>query len=157
VSTPLIMMALLVGPYLLLGHVQSHLAGHPTDRQTRAAVGIATMFTFTGMGHFIETAGMTALLPAWVPWRTEMVYLSGVLEIALAVLVLVPGLRRPIGWLLVALLAGLLPLNVYGAVSRAPLGGHAWGPVYLLVRVPLQAFIAGWIWWFLLRPGSEQA
>jgi hypothetical protein len=29
--------------------------------------------------------------------------------------------------------------------------------VYLLVRVPLQAFIAGWIWWFLLRPGSEQA
>jgi hypothetical protein len=24
------------------------------------------------------------------------------------------------------------------------MGGHAWGPVYLLVRAPLQAVIAGW-------------
>lgn len=149
------MVALLVGPYLFLGHVQTHLEGHPTTHQTRAAVGIATMFTFTGVGHFIETAGMTRLLPPWVPARTEMVYVSGVLEIALAVLVLVPQLRRPIGWLLVALLAGLLPLNVYGAVTRAPLGGHEWGPVYLLVRVPLQVFIGGWIWWFLLRPATD--
>lgn len=150
-TTPLIMLALLIGPYLLLGHVQTHLAGHPTSQETRAAVGIATMFVFTGVGHFVATEPMAQMLPPWVPARTEIVYLSGLVEIALAVLVLAPPLRRPVAWLLVGMLAALLPVNVYAAFARAPMGGHAWGPVYLLLRVPLQGVIAGWIWWFLLR------
>jgi len=150
-TTPLLMLGLLTAPYFFLGHVQTHLAGHPTSRETRAAIGIATMFTFTGVGHFVATAPMVQMLPAWVPARTEIIYASGALEIALALLVLAPPLRRPVGWLLIALLAGFLPVNVYAAAVHAPMGGHAWGPMYLLVRVPLQAIIAAWIWWFLIR------
>ena len=149
--TPLVMVALLVGPYLFLGHVQTNLAGHPTGKQTRAAIGIAIMFGFTGIGHFAATAAMTQMLPAWLPARTEIIYASGAIEMALAVLVLFPPLRRPVGWILVAMLVGLLPVNVYAAAIRAPMGGHAWGPIYLLLRVPLQAFVAGWIWWFMVR------
>ena len=60
-TTPLVMLALLIGPYLFLGHVQTHLAGHPTSPQTRAAIGIATMFIFTGIGHFAATETMTQI------------------------------------------------------------------------------------------------
>jgi hypothetical protein len=31
------------------------------------------------------------------------------------------------------------------------MGGHAWGPVYLLVRAPLQLAILTWAYWFTLR------
>lgn len=153
-TTPLIMLALLIGPYLFLGHVQTHLAGHPTTKDTRAAVGVATMFTFTGIGHFVATEAMAQMLPPWLPVRTEIVYLSGVVEIVLAVAVLVPRLRPSVAWLLIGMLVAFMPVNVYAAFSRAPMGGHAWGPLYLLLRVPLQAVIAGWIWWFLLREAS---
>jgi uncharacterized membrane protein len=156
VITPLLMVALLTAPYFFLGHVQTHLAGHPTSRSTRAAIGVATMFTFTGAGHFAATDAMVGMLPVWVPARAEIVYASGVAEIVLAMLVLVPPLRRPVGWVLIVMLAGFLPVNVYAALVRAPMGGHAWGPLYLLVRVPLQAFIGAWIWWLLVRhDGAE--
>ncbi len=149
------MLALLIGPYLFLGHVQTHLAGHPTSPHTRAAIGIATMFLFTGIGHFAATGSMTQMIPAWVPAPREIVYASGVIEIVAALLILVPRLRRPVAWFLIALLAALLPVNVYAAFIQAPVGGHAWGPVYLLLRIPLQAIIATWIWWFLLRASAN--
>ena len=145
------MLALLTAPYFFLGHVQTNLAGHPTSTETRAAIGIATMFLFTGVGHFVATEQMVQMLPEWVPLRTEIVHLSGVAEIAAAILVLVPTLRHSIGWLLIAMLIGFLPVNIYAAFAHTPIGGHAWGPVYLLIRVPLQALIVAWIWWFVVR------
>jgi hypothetical protein len=30
-------------------------------------------------------------------------------------------------------------------------GGHAWEPVYLLIRAQLQAIILGWVYWFTIR------
>ncbi len=150
-TAPLLMLALLTAPYFFLGHVQTHLAGHPTSPQTRAAIGIATMFMFTGVGHFVATEPTVQMLPPWVPAQTEIVYASGAFEIALALLILVPALRRPVGWLLIGMLIGFLPVNVYAAFVRAPMGGHAWGPVYLLIRVPVQAIITVWIWWFMAR------
>jgi uncharacterized membrane protein len=149
------MFALLTAPYFFLGHVQTHLAGHPTSRQTRAAIGVATMFVFTGAGHFVATEPMVEMLPEWVPARTGIVYVSGVAEIVLALLVLVPVLRRPSGWVLMAMRVGFLPVNIYAAFVNAPRGGPAWGPAYLLIRVPLQAFIAAWIWWFLVRASAD--
>ena len=31
------------------------------------------------------------------------------------------------------------------------MGGHAWGPRYLLFRVPLQSLILAWVYWFTIR------
>jgi hypothetical protein len=31
------------------------------------------------------------------------------------------------------------------------MGGHEWGPVYLLIRAPLQAIILAWIYWFTIK------
>jgi hypothetical protein len=36
------------------------------------------------------------------------------------------------------------------------MGGHAWGPAYLLVRVPLQLAVLLWVYRFVLRqPRAE--
>ena len=38
-------------------------------------------FIFTSIGHFISTEGMAAMLPPSVPYRIELIYLTGVLEL----------------------------------------------------------------------------
>jgi uncharacterized membrane protein len=31
------------------------------------------------------------------------------------------------------------------------IGGHAAGPAYLLIRLPLQLILIAWAWWFGVR------
>ncbi len=79
--TLLFLLLLLVGPYLLLS-----LAGRLSTKfqiapSKRARVGLSLFFIFTGVGHFIRTQEMAAMLPLSVPYRTELVYLTGILEL----------------------------------------------------------------------------
>lgn len=143
--TPLIMLGLLVGPYLLAQFA------FPAQRAAAGRLGLALLFFFTGAGHFIAPAELAQMLPLWTPQRLTLIYLSGVVELAAGAAVLYGPLRRGAGWFIIILLAGLLPLNIFAALERVPVGGHAWGPVYLLIRVPLQAFIAWWSWIFAAR------
>ena len=63
---------------------------------------------------------------------TRLVYLSGVIELVLAAVVLVPQWRRAAGLVLIVMLIAFLPVNIYAAVNRVGMGGHEWGPPYLL-------------------------
>ena len=65
--------------------------------------------------------------------------------------VLVPSLRYRVGWIVLAMLLAFLPLNIHAAIQRVPLGGHAWGPVYLWIRVPLQVLLMLWTYRFATR------
>jgi uncharacterized membrane protein len=94
---------------------------------------------------------MAQMLPPWVPERTLLVYLTGILELAIAVGFFVPRARRFTGWVAAAVLVLFFPVNIYAAVNHVPMGGHAWGPVYLLIRAPLQAIILAWVCWFTIR------
>ena len=142
--TLLFLLLLLVGPYLLLT-----LAGKWSPRfqfppATRARVGLSLFFLFTGLGHFIRTQEMAAMLPLNVPYRIELVYLTGILELLGAVGVWIARLTRLTGFLLILMLIGILPANIYSAINRVDFGGHEAGPVYLLVRIPFQLFV---MWW----------
>ena len=84
------------------------------------------------------------MLPPWVPYRVELVYVTGVLEPLGALGIWIPSLMRLTGILLILMLIGILPSNIYSAINRVEFGGHDAGPVYLLVRVPFQLLV---IWW----------
>lgn len=134
------MLALMAGPWL----------ARRTD--AAAAIGLGLLFLFTASGHFLQTEAMAQMLPPWVPARETLVYLTGVLEFAIALAFFIPETRRSAGWLAAAVLVVFFPANIYAALNHVPMGGHAWGPVYLLVRAPLQLAILTWIYWFTLRP-----
>ncbi|MEW4488625.1 SRPBCC family protein [Thalassoglobus sp. JC818] len=104
------------------------------------------MFLFTGVGHFLMTTPMADMLPPWIPMRAELVYVTGILEIIAAAAVLVPRYRTLTGWIMIGMLLLFLPVNIYAAVNHVRMGGHQWGPIYLLVRVPLQLLLIGWTW-----------
>jgi uncharacterized membrane protein len=150
-TTPILMMLILTLPVLIARML-------PVLRRrtaAAAATGLGLLFLFTASGHFVQTREMTLMLPPWVPAREALVYLSGVLEIAVAVGFFVPRWRPVAGWCAAAMLVAFFPVNVYAAIQHVPMGGHAWGPVYLLIRGPLQLFILGWLWYFMLREGDR--
>jgi uncharacterized membrane protein len=99
---------------------------------------------------------MAEMLPPWVPERVNLVYLTGILEFAIAAGFLFNKTRKLTGWVALLVLVLFFPVNVYAAVHQIPIGGHAWGPVYLLIRAPLQAATVLWIYWFTIRTPREK-
>jgi uncharacterized membrane protein len=140
-GTPLVLLCLLIGPWAVTRLTKG--AGPHANAGGRW--GIAAVFAFTGLGHFLKTEGMMALLPEWVPLRYEVILFTGVLEIALGFAILVGRTRRPVAWLLLAMLVAFLPVNIWAAIHRVEFGGHELGPIYLFVRVPLQLLFVFWV------------
>ncbi len=147
-TTPLIMIAILTGPFLLARLLR------PEKAQLAAIAGASALFVFTGIGHFVKTSGMASMLPAWTPCPTLIVYATGIIEFALATLLLIPNTRSMASRFAIVLLALFLPVNIYAAFQQANMGGHAWGPAYLIIRIPLQIAIAVWIYWLSIRSPS---
>ncbi|MDB5348485.1 MAG: hypothetical protein JWP89_6862 [Schlesneria sp.] len=149
-TTPLILLVLMTAPYLIV-RAYASATKRPIDGRHAASVGAGLLFVFTGVGHFVETESMLQMLPPWVPYRGLLVYATGLLEFAIAVGFFVPTTRRATGWIAIGLLVLFFPVNVYAALNRIEMGGHSWGPAYLLIRAPLQVIILLWIYWFAVR------
>jgi uncharacterized membrane protein len=120
-------------------------------------IGIAALFAFTAIGHFVKRGEMAAMIPGWIPERVAIVLLSGVLEATLAVLVLFPAYAGAAGIALCIFLVLATPLNIYAAVEHVDFGGHVAGPRYLLFRLPLQLLLIVWTYWFAVRSEEKTA
>ena len=110
-------------------------------------IAMSAMLLFTAVGHFAFTKGMAMMLPPSMPYKTEIVYLTGIIEIAAAVGLLIPNLRETAAWLLIAFFVLILPANIYAAVKqidyqKATFEGN--GLTYLWFRVPLQILFIIW-------------
>jgi uncharacterized membrane protein len=111
---------------------------------------LAAMFVFAGVAHFTPVKhNMAAMIPAPLPRGLWVIYLTGVLEIAGAVGLLIPRLRRPAAACLAVLLLVMLPANVNAALSGMTLRGQPATPLWL--RVPLQFFWIAALWWTSIR------
>ena len=79
---------------------------------------LAAFLAVAGIGHFVATEEFLAQVPPFLPWRTAIVYVSGVVELAFAfALVALPRWRVLTGWLLAAFFVAILPGNIAQAVT----------------------------------------
>src|SRR6266700_614803 len=88
-------------------------------------IGIAAVFAFTSLSHFVKRDDMAAMIPASIPVRPAIVVLSGLLEAVLTVLVLIPTYSKAAGIALCVVLVFVTPVNVYAAIKKVDFGGHA--------------------------------
>ncbi|GGX49927.1 DoxX family protein [Saccharospirillum salsuginis] len=144
--TPIIILLILITP-LVTAYAMTRgrgAAGHTTpDWSRNAAWGLGGSFLFFSLGHFVQTEGMVAMLPPWVPERFALVYLTGVLELAIGLALFLPAWQRRAAGVAIVVLVLFFPANLYAAVNATGLGGHQWGPVYLWIRAPLQLMLIG--------------
>jgi uncharacterized membrane protein len=103
---------------------------------------LATFFVLAGINHFRDTDFYMRIMPPYLPWQLFLVYLSGVFEIALGVLVITTRYRRVAAWGLIALLIGVFPANLHMAFN--PELYPEFSRTALWLRLPLQAVFVTW-------------
>jgi len=111
---------------------------------------LSLVFAGVGVAHFTHAERFVAIMPPYLPWHLELVWISGVFEIAGAIGLWIPRLRPLTGWCLIALLVAVWPANLQHALDPPPgadLGVFGW------VRLAFQPVFMLWAWW-VSRPDA---
>lgn len=110
-------------------------------------IAMSAMLLFTAMAHFLFTKGMSLMLPAFIPFKTELVYFTGVVEILFAIGLLIPISSVITAWLLIAFFIIIFPANIYAVIKhvdyqKGTFDGSSLS--YLWFRIPLQVIFIAW-------------
>src|SRR5690606_13841412 len=99
------------------------------------------------------------IMPDYIPSELHRpaVLVSGVFEIALGLMLLVPRAQRLAAWGLVALLIAVFPANIYAFQHSEELFGISQARHF--IRLPLQGVLIAWAWWYTRSdaPKTENA
>ena len=99
----------------------------------------AAFFIFGGFNHFRDPGFYLQIMPPWIPWHLELIYVTGVMEIVLGALFLIPRFTRPAAWGLAVLLVLVFPANLHMALHTDHYPDYS--PLALWARLPLQGIL----------------
>ena len=111
---------------------------------------LAIFMVGAGAMHFLSPQFYMTIMPPYLPFHLELVYLSGFFEFTLGVLLLVPRVSRLAAWGIFALLIAVFPANIYLYQNQELLPAS---PMVHFLRLPLQAVFLSWAYW-LTRPSE---
>lgn len=98
-----------------------------------------------GVSHFTSPIWYVQIVPPYLPYKLEIVYISGLFEILFGGMLFFKKTRFLAGWGLILLLIAVYPANIYlaqtngAAMNTTPL--IAWG------RLPVQFIFVGLAYW----------
>ena len=108
---------------------------------------LSAFWTFGGVNHFLNPAFYVAIMPPYFPAHLELVYLTGILEIAGGVGVLLPATRKLAAWGLVGLLLAFMPVHIH-MIANSEIFVAQGVPYWALwARLPIQVLFLVWVWW----------
>ncbi len=125
---------------------------------TAKNLGLAIVFLFFmggGITHFTDPAFFESIMPPWIGFHTEIVYISGIFEILGAIGILLPSLRQWAGNGLILLAICVTPANI-----------HMWlnpdlfpdvPPAFLTIRLIVQVGLLLLIWWSTRMPDRNSS
>lgn len=102
------------------------------------------MYIAAGILHFIKPKIYLKIMPPYLPYHIQLVYLSGVFEALFGALLLFPETQAIGAWGIIATLIGVFPANIYMLTSYK--GKKTWYRIALWVRLPLQFLLIYWAW-----------
>ena len=123
-----------------------------TLRYTGLAI-VFSWFFVGGIAHFTSTDFFVSIVPPWVPFPLWAVYMSGVIEVILAILVLWSFARQFAGWGLIALTIAVTPANVHMYMNPEQFPNAS--ETAYLVRLIVQVVLLFMIWWSTRLPASH--
>ena len=102
---------------------------------------MGTFYILVGISHFTSPIWYVQIVPPSLPYKLELVYVSGLFEILFGGMLFFKKTRFLAGWGLILLLIAVYPANIYlaqtngAAMNTTPL--VAWG------RLPVQFIFVG--------------
>lgn len=113
---------------------------------------MAIVYTAAGIYHFIQPQFYKRIMPPWLSWHMELIYLTGVLEIAFGLLLIPLQTRKFASYCIMVLLVLVFPANIQMMLNYY----HEDNPLLwiAILRLPLQVLL---IWWayFFTRPVTK--
>ena len=94
------------------------------------------------------------MMPGFIPFKKGLVYFTGIVEIAAAIGLLIPGLKVLTAWLLILFFIVLLPANINAAIHHVDYQKGSFegnGTNYLWFRVPLQLLFILWVYFAAIK------
>jgi uncharacterized membrane protein len=113
----------------------------------------AAFLVLAGVQHFRDEAFFLKIMPDYIPVQLHRpaVLVSGVVEIVLGVLLVIPRTSRLAAWGIILLLIAVFPANIYAFQHSEEIFGIS--KAQHLIRLPLQAVMIALAYWFT-RPGA---
>jgi len=105
-------------------------------------------YTIVGVKHFIEPDYFLSIIPPYLPFHIELVYISGFFEILFGLMILFPKYRYYGSIGLILLLIAVFPANIYLAQNKEAQEAIGASQQIAIWRLPIQGifiWIAYWI------------
>lgn len=108
---------------------------------------LAVMFLFTSVAHFNRLKhDLARMIPRWLPSPLAIVYLTGILELAGAIGLMLPhSIHRIASYCLIALVIPMFLGNVHAVREGVTLRGKPVTPLWL--RTPMQLLFIALLYW----------
>ncbi len=104
------------------------------------------LYILAGLAHFWKPSAYLKIMPSYLPYHLELVYLSGALEVLFGILLLLPQTQQIGAWGIIAVLLGVFPANINMLVKNKS-KKLSW-IIGLWARLPTQGLLVYWAWMF---------
>ena len=106
---------------------------------------MSLFYILVGLNHFQNPHWFVQIVPPPLPFKLELVYISGFFEVLFGFLILFKKFRFIIGWSLMALLIAVFPANIYLAMTNGLAMNTT--PLIAWVRLPFQFMFIYLAYW----------
>src|SRR5215207_249179 len=107
------------------------------NQGSRSTTGLAALFAVMGVLHFVKPEPFERIVPRQLPGKKDLVYASGIAELACAAGLLHPRTRHAAGLASAALLTAVFPANCQLAIDLNRKGSRR-AKTIAFARLPLQ-------------------
>ena len=108
-------------------------------------------FLVAGALHFVIPEFYLAMMPSFIPFQQFFIVLTGIAEMAGAIGIQIPKLRRLSGILMMILLVAIFPANIYVAIMQPSLPTLEYSAASMWWRLLLQPLFILWIWFVSVK------
>ncbi len=102
---------------------------------------MAILYIIAGINHFVMPQFYEKIIPPFLGNKKLINWLSGIAEVILGFLLLIPSYTSMAAWGVIALLIAVYPANIYHFMKGFKKKRMVW---VLALRLPLQFLL---IWW----------
>lgn len=116
------------------------------DLKTISLWVMAIFYIGAGINHFANPKFYLKIIPPYLPYHNALNVISGVAEIVLGILLIIPESSSIGAWGVIALLIAVFPANYYHYQKGVKKNKMK---IALLIRLPFQLVLLAWAYWYV--------